>query len=121
MIKRFLDGRTLDVRIVVVIRNRQMKAGSMLRWSAILVTVAIAAPNVGLGQIYGDCLAPLSPEWALAGLPKTVESGRLAQDEVAVYFAAASKYLTCIDDERARVMAEAQHVTDLFNEYLGAR
>lgn len=97
-----------------------MNGPCMFRWFALTAIIAVTAPNAGLGQIYGDCLPPQSPTWALER-PHTDENDRFVQDEVAAYFSAASNYLACIDDERARVMAEAQYVTDVFNEYLESR
>lgn len=76
------------------------------------IAVPIAAQPVGLG-----CMPPQIP---MTDLPKAVLADYRAEiaAEFEAYFGAVSDYVTCLDIERARILAEARAATVAYSTLL---
>ena len=93
---------------------------SML-WPALL---AGAISVLGAFQVNAqpDVIRCLPPEAPMTALPETVLAQYRAEiaAEFETYFGAVTDYIACLDDERARALAEAHMATDAYSTLLNA-
>ncbi len=87
-----------------------------LAFGAILL---LSAFTVAAQSEVNRCLAPEAP---IITLPETVlaEYRTEIAAEFDAYFVAISDYIACLDDERARALAEAHMATDAYSTLLNA-
>lgn len=100
------------------IRGRHLRQGGVLRVAFAVVTCALI--DVVPATAQPEVIRCLPPEAPMTELPAEVLAKYRTEiaGEFEAYFSAVSEHITCLDKERARVLAEARAATEAYTRLI---